>query len=68
VKVLGEGVGTKHCDSVYFADVRGSMPDLVQAVGRALREGGCAAGAARPVGVVPQAPPRDRPARNRPNG
>ncbi|MET9150897.1 Helicase associated domain protein [Streptomyces griseoflavus] len=37
VKVLGEGVDTRHCDSVYFADVRGSMPDLVQAVGRALR-------------------------------
>ncbi|MFE9679547.1 Helicase associated domain protein [Streptomyces sp. NPDC006259] len=37
VKVLGEGVDTKKCDSVYFADVRGSMPDLVQAVGRALR-------------------------------
>ncbi|MGW4766142.1 Helicase associated domain protein [Streptomyces pseudogriseolus] len=37
VRVLGEGVDTKNCDSVYFADVRGSMPDLVQAVGRALR-------------------------------
>ncbi|MFF8939288.1 Helicase associated domain protein [Streptomyces paradoxus] len=37
VKVLGEGVDTKNCDSVYFTDVRGSMPDLVQAVGRALR-------------------------------
>ncbi|MFB8027276.1 MULTISPECIES: Helicase associated domain protein [unclassified Streptomyces] len=37
VKVLGEGVDTHDCDSVYFADVRGSMPDLVQAVGRALR-------------------------------
>ncbi|MGR6975241.1 Helicase associated domain protein [Streptomyces cynarae] len=37
VKVLGEGVDTHNCDSVYFADVRGSMPDLVQAVGRALR-------------------------------
>ncbi|WP_435850325.1 Helicase associated domain protein [Streptomyces massasporeus] len=37
VKVLGEGVDTMNCDSVYFADVRGSMPDLVQAVGRALR-------------------------------
>ncbi|MEU6919569.1 DEAD/DEAH box helicase [Streptomyces olindensis] len=37
VKVLGEGVDIKNCDSVYFADVRGSMPDLVQAVGRALR-------------------------------
>ncbi|MFF1847697.1 Helicase associated domain protein [Streptomyces sp. NPDC058217] len=37
VKVLGEGVDTARCDSVYFADVRGSMPDLVQAVGRALR-------------------------------
>ncbi|MGW1093838.1 Helicase associated domain protein [Streptomyces sp. NPDC002596] len=36
-KVLGEGVDTKNCDSVYWADVRGSMPDLVQAVGRALR-------------------------------
>ncbi|MFJ4283948.1 hypothetical protein [Streptomyces massasporeus] len=36
VKVLGEGVDTKICDSVYFADVRGSMPDLVQAVGRGL--------------------------------
>ncbi|MFI1004973.1 Helicase associated domain protein [Streptomyces galbus] len=37
VRVLGEGVDTKNCDSVYFADVRGSMPDLVQAVGRTLR-------------------------------
>ncbi|MES4909437.1 MULTISPECIES: Helicase associated domain protein [unclassified Streptomyces] len=37
VKVLGEGVDTKNCDSVYWADVRGSMPDLVQAIGRALR-------------------------------
>ncbi|AWZ16126.1 DEAD/DEAH box helicase [Streptomyces sp. ICC1] len=37
VKVLGEGVDTRTCDSVYWADVRGSMPDLVQAVGRALR-------------------------------
>ncbi|MFD8277559.1 DEAD/DEAH box helicase [Streptomyces flaveolus] len=37
VKVLGEGVDIWNCDSVYFADVRGSMPDLVQAVGRALR-------------------------------
>ncbi|GLX49709.1 helicase [Streptomyces hygroscopicus subsp. hygroscopicus] len=36
-KVLGEGVDIRNCDSVYFADVRGSMPDLVQAVGRALR-------------------------------
>lgn len=37
VKVLGEGIDTRNCDSVYWADVRGSMPDLVQAVGRALR-------------------------------
>ncbi|WP_420706010.1 Helicase associated domain protein [Streptomyces sp. Mg1] len=37
VKVLGEGVDTKNCDSVYWADVRDSLPDLVQAVGRALR-------------------------------
>ncbi|MFJ3877180.1 helicase-related protein [Streptomyces sp. NPDC090077] len=37
VKVLGQGVDTKNCDSVYWADVRGSMPALVQAVGRALR-------------------------------
>ncbi|MEY9849753.1 superfamily II DNA or RNA helicase [Streptacidiphilus sp. BW17] len=37
VKVLAEGVDTFHCDGVFFADVRGSMVDLVQAVGRALR-------------------------------
>ncbi|MEU1434476.1 Helicase associated domain protein [Streptomyces sp. NPDC005786] len=37
VRILGEGIDTRHCDSVYWADVRGSMPDLVQAVGRALR-------------------------------
>ncbi len=41
VKVLGEGVDTKNCDSLYWADVRGSMPDLVQAVGRALRMQPC---------------------------
>ncbi|MGW4551271.1 hypothetical protein ACWEN4_33725 [Streptomyces violaceorubidus] len=28
---------TMNCESVYWADVRGSMPDLVQAVDRALR-------------------------------
>ena len=37
VKVLSEGVDTFDCDAVYFADVRGSMVDLVQTVGRALR-------------------------------
>ncbi|WP_224284223.1 DEAD/DEAH box helicase [Streptomyces sp. LS1784] len=37
VKVLSEGVDTFDCDAVFFADVRGSMVDLVQAVGRALR-------------------------------
>ncbi|MEV8535570.1 Helicase associated domain protein [Streptomyces sp. NPDC051211] len=37
VRVLGEGVDTRECDSVFWADIRGSMPDLVQAVGRALR-------------------------------
>ncbi|MFD9047843.1 DEAD/DEAH box helicase [Streptomyces zaomyceticus] len=37
VKVLGEGIDTRECDAVVFCDVRGSMPDLVQAVGRALR-------------------------------
>ncbi|MEU3317427.1 Helicase associated domain protein [Streptomyces sp. NPDC006662] len=37
VRVLGEGVDIQECDSVFFADLRGSMPDLVQAVGRALR-------------------------------
>ena len=37
VKVLSEGMDTFDCDAVYFADVRGSMVDLVQAVGRALR-------------------------------
>ncbi|MFF7705414.1 DEAD/DEAH box helicase [Streptomyces lydicus] len=37
VKLLGEGVDTRQCDSVFWADLRGSMPDLVQAVGRSLR-------------------------------
>ncbi|MFI5756824.1 Helicase associated domain protein [Streptomyces sp. NPDC051569] len=37
VRVLGEGVDTKNCDAVVFADVRGSTVDIVQAVGRALR-------------------------------
>ncbi|MFF2654318.1 Helicase associated domain protein [Streptomyces sp. NPDC058045] len=36
VKVLGEGVDTV-ADSVAFCDVRGSMVDIVQMVGRALR-------------------------------
>ncbi|MEU6393929.1 Helicase associated domain protein [Streptomyces sp. NPDC046939] len=36
VKVLGEGVDTI-ADSVAFCDVRGSMVDIVQMVGRALR-------------------------------
>ncbi|MEU1782138.1 Helicase associated domain protein [Streptomyces abikoensis] len=37
VKVLGEGVDTANCDSVAFCDGRGSMIDIVQMVGRALR-------------------------------
>ncbi|MGW3036442.1 Helicase associated domain protein [Streptomyces sp. NPDC001178] len=37
VRVLGEGVDTAECDAVYFCDVRGSMVDIVQMVGRALR-------------------------------
>ncbi|MEV0504797.1 Helicase associated domain protein [Streptomyces spectabilis] len=37
VKVLGEGVDTAECDSALFADARGSMVDIVQMVGRALR-------------------------------
>ncbi|MEU6347605.1 Helicase associated domain protein [Streptomyces sp. NPDC046977] len=37
VRVLGEGVDTKNCDAVVFADVLGSTVDIVQAVGRALR-------------------------------
>ncbi|MFF8717774.1 Helicase associated domain protein [Streptomyces sp. NPDC015184] len=37
VKVLGEGVDTAECDAVLFADARGSMVDIVQMVGRALR-------------------------------
>ncbi|MFI0243109.1 Helicase associated domain protein [Streptomyces sp. NPDC016845] len=37
VRVLGEGVDTANCDSVAFCDVRGSMVDIVQMVGRALR-------------------------------
>ncbi|MFF3277344.1 Helicase associated domain protein [Streptomyces chrestomyceticus] len=36
-RVLGEGVDTAACDAVVFADARGSAPDVVQAVGRALR-------------------------------
>ncbi|MEU6996641.1 Helicase associated domain protein [Streptomyces sp. NPDC046465] len=37
VKVLGEGVDTKNCDSVAFCDARGSMVDISQMVGRSLR-------------------------------
>ncbi|GHD20263.1 helicase [Streptomyces finlayi] len=37
VRVLGEGVDSKECDSVTFCDARGSMVDIVQMVGRALR-------------------------------
>ncbi|MFJ2590825.1 hypothetical protein [Streptomyces sp. NPDC087538] len=37
MKVLGEDVDTKRCASVYWANVRDSMPDLVQTAGRALR-------------------------------
>ncbi|MDX2530797.1 DEAD/DEAH box helicase [Streptomyces europaeiscabiei] len=36
-RVLGEGVDTAECDAVVFVDARGSTPDVVQAVGRALR-------------------------------
>ncbi|SEQ10711.1 DEAD/DEAH box helicase [Streptomyces radiopugnans] len=41
VRVLGEGVditGRRGVDGVLFADVRGSAVDIVQAVGRALRQ------------------------------
>ncbi|MFD9487590.1 Helicase associated domain protein [Streptomyces sp. NPDC059991] len=37
VRVLGEGVDCPACDSVAFCDARGSMVDIVQMVGRALR-------------------------------
>ncbi|MCX4231709.1 Helicase associated domain protein [Streptomyces sp. A15ISP2-DRY2] len=37
VRVLGEGVDTAECDAVLFSDARGSMVDIVQMVGRALR-------------------------------
>ncbi|MEU2871632.1 Helicase associated domain protein [Streptomyces olivoreticuli] len=37
VRVIGEGVDTARCDSVAFCDARGSMIDIVQMVGRALR-------------------------------
>jgi superfamily II DNA or RNA helicase len=37
VRVLGEGVDTPGCDSVFFGDVRGSAVDILQIVGRALR-------------------------------
>ncbi|MTE17558.1 helicase [Streptomyces sp. TRM43335] len=41
VRVLGEGIditGRRGVDGVVFADVRGSAVDIVQAVGRALRQ------------------------------
>jgi superfamily II DNA or RNA helicase len=37
VRVLGEGIDIEDCDSVAFCDARGSMVDIVQMVGRALR-------------------------------
>ncbi|MFF0747179.1 Helicase associated domain protein [Streptomyces sp. NPDC004111] len=37
VKILGEGLDLSRCDSVAFCDARGSMVDIVQMVGRALR-------------------------------
>ncbi|GAA5032889.1 DEAD/DEAH box helicase [Streptomyces siamensis] len=37
VRILGEGVDTAECDAVLFSDARGSMVDIVQMVGRALR-------------------------------
>ncbi|MFJ1588399.1 Helicase associated domain protein [Streptomyces sp. NPDC088197] len=37
VRILGEGVDTPGCDSVFFGDVRGSAVDILQIVGRALR-------------------------------
>ncbi|WP_346779999.1 Helicase associated domain protein [Streptomyces sp. S3(2020)] len=37
VRILGEGVDTAECDAVLFTDARGSMVDIVQMVGRALR-------------------------------
>ncbi|MFJ6701009.1 Helicase associated domain protein [Streptomyces sp. NPDC091272] len=37
VRILGEGVDSARCDSVVFCDTRGSMVDIVQMVGRALR-------------------------------
>ncbi|AEY94132.1 helicase (plasmid) [Streptomyces hygroscopicus subsp. jinggangensis 5008] len=37
VKVLGEGVDTAQCDAVALCDARGSMVDIVQMAGRALR-------------------------------
>ncbi|MFB7215560.1 hypothetical protein [Streptomyces sp. NPDC056255] len=37
MKILGEGVDTANCDSVAFCDARGSVIDIVQTAGRALR-------------------------------
>ena len=37
VRILGEGVDTRACDSVVFCHMPTSMPDLIQAVGRSLR-------------------------------
>ncbi|MET8682225.1 Helicase associated domain protein [Streptomyces sp. NPDC004647] len=65
VKVLGEGVdirGTRGVDAVFFADVRGSAIDIVQAVGRALRQEPGEGKVARlivPVFIAPGEDPQD---------
>ncbi|MFF4902674.1 hypothetical protein [Streptomyces sp. NPDC001068] len=49
VRVLGEHVGTAERDAALFADARGSMVDMAQMVGRALRM--------RPSAAAPAFPP-----------
>ncbi|KOV68694.1 helicase, partial [Streptomyces sp. AS58] len=62
VRVLGEGVDTAECDAVLFSDARGSMVDIVQMVGRALRlkpERGKLASLVVPVFVGPGEDPNE---------
>ncbi|MFD6822930.1 Helicase associated domain protein [Streptomyces sp. NPDC060085] len=62
VRVLGEGVDTAECDAVLFSDARGSMVDIVQMVGRALRlhpERGKLASLIVPVFLGPEEDPNE---------
>ena len=37
-RIFGEGVNIKSCDSVCFVDGKGSIVDIIQYIGRALRK------------------------------